>query len=219
MNSSPKKVTRTLALLPRKTAGARLLVAIANLPNDIESGVRRLESNFPYVLKDLPARVVPMYAEFPEEGESYLHYARPKDDESKYKYLVLPLRQRLRGLWLARDRYRKLMALMRISQDFFCQGEKRLRKDPLHNELDSQLDRRPRTRTETLLLRFIDLADYTRRCEALDCPAPYFVASRRSQKYCSPECARESQREFKRRWWRENGVSWRQSRGRNHPKK
>jgi hypothetical protein len=41
-------------------------------------------------------------------------------------------------------------------------------------------------------------------CPNSDCPAPYFFASKKGQKYCSPECAKPSQREAKRRWWAEN---------------
>lgn len=41
-------------------------------------------------------------------------------------------------------------------------------------------------------------------CPNPDCPAPYFFASKKGQKYCSPECAKPSQRESKRRWWDEN---------------
>ncbi len=45
------------------------------------------------------------------------------------------------------------------------------------------------------------------RCPNPDCLAPYFFASKKSQKYCSPECAKPSQRESKRRWWAENRAS------------
>ena len=45
-----------------------------------------------------------------------------------------------------------------------------------------------------------------RACHCLnpDCPAPYFIAPRRRQKYCSEECAKPSQRESKRMWWANN---------------
>jgi len=39
------------------------------------------------------------------------------------------------------------------------------------------------------------------RCANPDCPAPYFLSSKKGQKYCSPECARPAQLESKRRWW------------------
>ncbi len=60
-----------------------------------------------------------------------------------------------------------------------------------------------------VLLRAFEIADRMRRCPNPDCPAPYFIAQRRSQKYCSDACALPAQREFKRDWWREHGSSWR----------
>ena len=42
-------------------------------------------------------------------------------------------------------------------------------------------------------------------CRNPDCPAPYFLATRRSQKYCTAECARPAQREFKLAWWNKTG--------------
>jgi len=50
-------------------------------------------------------------------------------------------------------------------------------------------------------------------CPNPDCPAPYFLASKKGQKFCSPECAKPSQRESKRRWWAEN-----RAKGRSNPK-
>lgn len=41
-------------------------------------------------------------------------------------------------------------------------------------------------------------------CPNPDCPAPYFFASKKGQKYCSEACARPAQQASKRRWWAEN---------------
>lgn len=48
------------------------------------------------------------------------------------------------------------------------------------------------------------VADHAKRCLNPDCPAPYFIAKKRWQKYCSEECAGPVNREQKRRWWHEN---------------
>jgi hypothetical protein len=49
------------------------------------------------------------------------------------------------------------------------------------------------------------LADRARCCAGgLACPAPYFVAKKRWQKYCSEACAGPANREAKRRWWHEH---------------
>lgn len=63
-----------------------------------------------------------------------------------------------------------------------------------------------------VLLRAIDVSDRMCRCPDPDCPAPYFIAQRRSQRYCSEACAQPAQRELKRRWWREHGGAWRRAR-------
>jgi hypothetical protein len=48
------------------------------------------------------------------------------------------------------------------------------------------------------------LTDKIRRCPNQTCPAPYFFAVKRAQKFCSTKCAEPAQREAKRRWWNEN---------------
>lgn len=64
----------------------------------------------------------------------------------------------------------------------------------------------------TLARRVVDLM---RRCENSDCPAPYFIAKRRTQKFCSEVCAAPAQREYKNAWWREHGKEWRQDRNKS----
>jgi hypothetical protein len=57
-----------------------------------------------------------------------------------------------------------------------------------------------------VLLRAFEVADRMRFCPTPNCPAPYFMAQRRSQKYCSDACSLPAQRECKRTWWREHGA-------------
>lgn len=65
---------------------------------------------------------------------------------------------------------------------------------------------------EQSLQYLLDFADLARYCANPDCPAPYFFAKRRSQRYCSDACAIPAQREFKRKWWAEHGEDWRATR-------
>jgi len=69
-----------------------------------------------------------------------------------------------------------------------------------------------RTLFEQALLHLVREANRARYCQNPDCPAPYFFAARRSQKYCSDICALPAQREFKGRWWVEHGNRWREQR-------
>jgi hypothetical protein len=48
------------------------------------------------------------------------------------------------------------------------------------------------------------LVDKPRRCPNATCPAPYFFATKKGQKFCSTVCAEPAQRESKRKWWNEN---------------
>jgi hypothetical protein len=50
------------------------------------------------------------------------------------------------------------------------------------------------------------------------CPSPYFIRKKKGQKFCSEECAAPSQREFKRKWFREHGEEWRKQRMKKHQK-
>jgi len=46
--------------------------------------------------------------------------------------------------------------------------------------------------------------DHVRHCGNPNCPAPYFFATKKGQKYCSEECAAPAQRASKLKWWNEN---------------
>jgi hypothetical protein len=45
---------------------------------------------------------------------------------------------------------------------------------------------------------------YLRICRNSDCRARYFIAARKDQKYCSPECAEPAKLAAKRKWWNAN---------------
>jgi hypothetical protein len=51
-----------------------------------------------------------------------------------------------------------------------------------------------------------------RICPNANCPAPYFLAPRQHQRYCSESCAEFFQRQYKREWWAVNGNRWRAGR-------
>jgi hypothetical protein len=55
-----------------------------------------------------------------------------------------------------------------------------------------------------LALVHLQRTDKARRCPNAACAAPYFFATKRRQKHCTPECAAECTREQKRQWWTDN---------------
>lgn len=60
-----------------------------------------------------------------------------------------------------------------------------------------------------VLLRAIDIASRMRKCSNHACPAPHFIAARKSQRYCSDACTLPAQRESKRIWWTQHGHNYR----------
>jgi hypothetical protein len=165
------------------------------------------------VLEELTPRLVLKETDYADSGESYPYYGPLSDEKSKIKYWLLPLRATLRAVWRAPDRRTKQWGMFRISQDFFLQGDRTLIHPPWDNSADDALAgfKLP-SRTELLLLEFMKWADLTKYCDNPDCNAPYFIASRRTQKYCSDVCSKPAQRENKRQWWAENGSRWRAAR-------
>jgi hypothetical protein len=56
-------------------------------------------------------------------------------------------------------------------------------------------------------------------CANKDCPHPYFLRERRTQRYCSEDCAEPAQKKFKRDWWAEHGDKWRRKHKKRKAKK
>jgi len=48
------------------------------------------------------------------------------------------------------------------------------------------------------------IAKRMRHCQNPECPAPYFLAQKKSQRYCCSKCSAPMQRAQKREWWRQN---------------
>jgi len=59
-----------------------------------------------------------------------------------------------------------------------------------------------------MLLSF-EKRERVRICQNPECAAPYFIARRKDQRFCSEDC---SHRIAARRWWSEHGNEWRQGR-------
>jgi hypothetical protein len=65
---------------------------------------------------------------------------------------------------------------------------------------------RPDKRSLSASLTFacVHYAEHMGMCRNPDCPSRYFIASRKNQRYCSPDCASPAKKEAKLKWWREN---------------
>lgn len=60
--------------------------------------------------------------------------------------------------------------------------------------------------------RLTVLAGRTKICANPECPERFYIAQRKSQRYCGEKCAGHFQREAKLNWWREHGNEWRENR-------
>jgi hypothetical protein len=57
-------------------------------------------------------------------------------------------------------------------------------------------------------------------CANPDCPAPYFVARRATQRYCSPDCLKPFQKQSKLDWWNREGKTRRaKASGKSHKRR
>lgn len=54
-------------------------------------------------------------------------------------------------------------------------------------------------------------------CARFGCPAPYFIATRTTQRYCEGGCLRHIQKEAKLRWWKRVGDTRRRQQKRRSP--
>jgi len=83
----------------------------------------------------------------------------------------------------------------------------------LRSYVDNFLPELPDSPTDPFLLVLMQAVKNVERmrcCANPSCPAPYFLAVRRTQKYCDRKCAEPSQREFKKKWWKKYGRRARQ---------
>jgi hypothetical protein len=74
------------------------------------------------------------------------------------------------------------------------------------NEGGLQVELRPDDLLGALWLAFVGHSGRTRKCQNPTCSSPYFLASRRDQKFCAEACSRLV---ANRRWWAEKGTEWR----------
>jgi hypothetical protein len=202
MNSSTKDKPRTLALISAKQAKT-FLVALANLRDeDAALWFRRHYGRI--FLPEMPISLIQHWAVRGEEED----IGDLSEDQKQWKYWLLPLRDAVRRLWISDERDKR-WGTFRILEKYFLLGSRRFTEGPVKDDGEWFLpaDLGPETICERI---FTHMSGPTTRCHNPDCPhAPYFFATRRSQKYCSDECAIPAQREFKRKWWRENGARWR----------
>jgi hypothetical protein len=184
MSSSKKQGSKILGVVGREEA-ERLLLDWANLSDQREDeSATRLFRRHEQVLKAL---------EWKGDTE---HPLNP--------YEIYTLRLHLRKAWDAPDRRTREWHIFQLRRKFS--------EWSLSLSLDGDLSKPmvwfeqvpPLTPLEATMYHFQNVADLAKHCGNSDCPAPYFIAIKRWQKYCSEKCSGPGERESKRNWWRKN---------------
>ena len=219
MTYSANDASRPIA--PISAARAReFLYQLANLREDQKDALRFKTRFGGLFLSEVPWEVVRHWAvnieaeNFADEVEN-LATNRPEwsEDDLLQRYWLLPLRDAIRTIWEAPDLLVKQWGVFTILANYFTFGYRSLFVGPVRGPLElSTYITGPPGPCGRILLHLVKSADLIRRCGNPECPAPYFFAARRSQKYCSAECSQPAQRESERKWWNKNGPTWRRAR-------
>jgi hypothetical protein len=192
MNTSRKQTHDFLGKKEMSTRQMeRVLVDLANALTHSDS-IKRLLMKYPVLFETLANKPV----------EGWL--------------LVSQVQDYLRLAWDASDLRRREWFIFQARRSYHWSTV----IDPINSaRLDSKLEEQVRlsrdlveaqravpalTPFERCAYHFHRIAERARRCGNPECPAPYFFAMKKGQKYCSSKCSAPSQRDQKRRWWREN---------------
>ena len=104
--------------------------------------------------------------------------------------MMASLAQQLRKAWDEPDQRLKEWYSFELRQDFHLQTNPGKQAEPP-----------ALTPFEQAMVHFQRISSRAKHCANADCPAPYFIASKRSYKYCSEACSKPAQQAFKREWW------------------
>jgi hypothetical protein len=70
-----------------------------------------------------------------------------------------------------------------------------------------------------VLYRALETAKRMCLCKNRECRHPFFVATKKTDKYCSPECAKPAKKAAKLKWWRKHGKAWRRAKRKKSQRK
>jgi hypothetical protein len=196
-NSSKPVATQTLArvTIPQMR---RFLVGLANLMSDGKS-IAKFQGQYNHFMpRRLSASAM---------GQATL-LRIVFDNEIKVPIEIFMLQNGLRNIWQAEDSRTKAWGIFRLIDEIEIQ----LANPPSLITLGALSWSSGKVMTLPAPSAFEQAMEYLRNnghlahvCANPECPAPYFLAIRKSQKYCNADCATPSQREFKRKWWVEHG--------------
>jgi hypothetical protein len=119
----------------------------------------------------------------------------PKEKLELVRREVLRMRDKLREAWVIADPRQKDWRLFLLRIEF----------NQIAARTVEQMLERPQSGLDSAIGRLSKIPDRAKFCaNPMGCQTPYFIAARRSQKYCSEPCAAPAQREHKEQWWKDH---------------
>jgi hypothetical protein len=164
--------------------------------NEIQRNIERAENPITSLTPGVPPRVYPL------SGETF-RILRPTSDPLKWvdykEPEILRLRNVLRDAWRGGlNANQSVEELLGLHSEFRSVSPDWRRASFVfhpHNEMQAAC--------YALLLN----SNRARFCANPDCPAPYFIAKRTTQRYCSPDCLKPFQKQWKLDWWNREGKT------------
>ena len=221
MGSSRKQVSKILGAITRADA-ERLLVDWANLHDLPYSAVEaklireKLSAGIPVVPTEECRRLVKRNPQVFGRGALDWEWGGVAGF-GLTGFDLIEIRNLLRRAWDAPERRSREWYCFHLRQRFygwqasadFIRAHKTETASPLMDKGWSELnflDPPPVTPFEAAVFHLqTSIAERAKHCgNNSECPAPYFIAVKKWQKYCSEECAGPANRESKRQWWRDN---------------
>jgi hypothetical protein len=136
---------------------------------------------------------------------------------------ILPMRNLLRELWHGGERADRIARELLFAEYHLSGGGG---KPPIGVWKPVGVDWRRGTITyspeyeyQGPLYALLKCSRLAKVCARSGCTAPYFVAGRITQQYCSTDCAEAMQDQYRLNWWRANGNEWRRKRRRKGRKR
>jgi hypothetical protein len=211
MNSSDSKKTNTLALL-KPEQSLKAICELANLRDDPRDFLRFTE-RWP--------GFAGLWTQFYEPAS-----VEPMDVIQAIFYGVFRRRESVRKIWRGGDNDGITDHLLPPLEDLapnevekYYEREKggsaiggRWSDQIVPDWRGDRFEYKPFTDFQQGLYLLVSNSRLAKVCANPDCPAPYFIAKKPTQQYCSDGCAQLIQRDWKRRWWAEHGEQWRKDR-------
>jgi hypothetical protein len=200
-----------------------VLETLKELANMRDDGGRRFAQ---FVKKKLRCAV---YGNLPDCYFGFEHYFSDSDPErdcypeTQVQTLTF-IRNQVRKIWRGGEEGERRANEVVFAELYFCDQQPTLPRheySPIYLDWNrGQVDFNPFDMFQAGVYELAKHSHLAKVCARPDCPAPYFVARRIIQQYCSPDCAEWAKRETQLKYWARKGSQRRrQRRARRNRKK